>query len=51
MIQLALDEGVLLSPASDAHVLDHVGQLHVVETVLSDLGVRADQVLRFDHKR
>ncbi len=44
MIQLAIDEGVLLSPASDAHVLQDVGKLDAVETCLAEMGVQEDQL-------
>ena len=44
MIRLVLDEGALLSPASDAHTFQEVGQMDAVESFLTDMGVRENQL-------
>lgn len=45
MIRMVIDEGGLLSPASDAHALYDVGNVNVVETLLTDMGIRENQLL------
>jgi histidinol phosphatase-like PHP family hydrolase len=50
MIQLVLDEGGLLSPASDAHALDDVGKLDKVEEFMTGMGIQDDQLLYLNQK-
>ncbi len=49
MIRLVLDEGGLLSPASDAHTHQDVGQMGVVENFLTAMGVRENQLFSLNH--
>ena len=44
MIRLVLNEGAPLSPASDAHTFQEVGQIDAVESFLTDMGVRENQL-------
>lgn len=48
MIAIACNENVLFSPGSDAHHLENIGNLNAVNSILSEFGIKEDQIFFLD---